>query len=371
MDPSLAVALVLVGAAWLALELGFSSAIAEIIAGIILAVIFTDIASLGWLTVLGNLGLLGLMFVAGFEVDIDRLRSTWRSSVGIGVASLAVPMTGVFLVCTFLLELEARTAGLMAIGLSTTSLALVYHALKERGDLARDFGQIAIGAATVVDVLSMVFLALLLGNVGWGTAIFLLVLVPTIFGLPRIGGWIFRRYKGSIVEFELRFLMVLLISMGFMAEHIGGIHPAVIAFALGLIMAEVVEKHAEVEEKLKAIVFSLFAPVFFLHAGTQLDITLFHGAQLQTAAILLVVAIGLKFAGTALATQWLLGHSAKFLGILFNYRLAFGIITATVGLRSGLITQELYAIILFVVVCSAILPAVFLRSAPNELNRRG
>ncbi|RMF08773.1 MAG: cation:proton antiporter, partial [Alphaproteobacteria bacterium] len=263
MTPSLAVALVLVGAAGLALELGFSSAIAEILAGVALAWFYPGIDGLDWLDFLGNLGLLGLMFMAGFEVDIPRLQKTWRAGTGIGIVSLALPMTGVYAVCRYFLELEFQTAALMAIGLSTTSLALVYHALKERGDLESDFGQVVLGAATIVDVLSMICLTALLGDVGWSTGIFLLVLIPTMFGLPRIGGWVFRRYKGSVIEFEMRFLMVLLISMGFMAEHIGGIHPAVIAFLLGLIMAEVVEEHEQVEEKLKGVVFSLFAPVFF------------------------------------------------------------------------------------------------------------
>lgn len=368
MEPSIIVALVLVGAAFIALEFGFSSAIAEILAGVVLGMIFVDIASLDWVEFLGNLGLLGLMFLAGFEVDIHRLRSTWRASIGIGIASLATPIAGVFIACYFGFGFAWNTSALMAIGLSTTSLALVYHALKVSGKLSSDLGQIAMSAATVVDVLSMIALALLLGDAGWGTAIFLLVLIPTIFGLPRVGSWIFRRYKGSIVEIELRFLMVLLISMGFMAEHIGGIHPAVIAFAVGLIMAEVVEEHVEVEEKLRGIVFSLLAPVFFLHAGMQIDLSLVDTGIALQFGVLLVIAVGLKFAGTAMATKWLVGHSGGFFGLLFNYRLAFGIVTATVGRESQVINDAQYTIILLVVVTSALLPALVLRDTPNELD---
>ncbi|RMF10231.1 MAG: hypothetical protein D6773_00960 [Alphaproteobacteria bacterium] len=214
----------------------------------------------------------------------------------------------------------------------------------------------------------MICLTALLGDVGWSTGIFLLVLIPTMFGLPRIGGWIFRRYKGSVIEFEMRFLMVLLISMGFMAEHIGGIHPAVIAFLLGLIMAEVVEEHEQVEEKLKGVVFSLFAPVFFLQAGTRLDIGALDANVLGMFAVLAVVALGLKFAGTALATRWLVGHSAGFVGLLFNYRLSFGIVTATVGLKAGIIDNAQFNVILLVVICGALLPALLLRQRPNELD---
>lgn len=369
MDPSIAVALVLVGAAGLALELGFSSAVVEILAGIVLAYFYSGIASLDWLNFLANLGLLGLMFMAGFEVDVRRLRNTWKASAGLGIISFCVPMTGVFLVCTYLLGFAFETSALMAIGLSTTSLALVYHALKERGDLDNDFGQTLLGGATVVDALSMICLAALLGEVGWGAGLFVLALIPTVFVLPRVCNWFFRRYKGSIVEFEMRVLMMLLISVGFMAEHIGGLHPAVIAFAMGLIMGGVVEEHHLVEEKLYGIVFSLFAPVFFLQAGARIDVSLIGLEVLGVFALLAVVAIGLKFVGTALAAKWLIGHSVRYVGLLFNYRLSFGTAAATVGLKAGLINNGQFAVIMLVVVCGALLPAVLLRQKPNELER--
>ena len=368
MDVSLIVALVLVGAAVLAFEFGISSAIVEILAGVVLAYYLADISSLGWLHFLANLGMLGLMFMAGFEVDVQRLRKTWKASVGIGVMSLAFPLVGVYSVCRFVFDMPHMTAGLVGIGLSTTSLALVYHALKDRGELERPLGQTLLGAASVVDVLSMVALAILLGNVGWGTAIFLLVVIPTIVGLPHIGKWIFSRYKGSIVELELRFLLVVLVGMGFMAEKVGGIHPAIIAFAIGVVMSEVMEEHEALEEKLKGIVFSLFGPVFFLHAGTQLDLRLLTPDMLGIAVVLFITACSLKFVGSALPAHLFLKSSARFVGLLFNYRLSFGIIAATVGLTTGAIDEGLYAVMLLVVIGSAALPVIFLHDRPSELD---
>ena len=162
-----------------------------------------------------------------------------------------------------------------------------------------------------------------MGDVGWGTAIFLLVAVPMIIGLPHIGKWIFRRYRGSLVEFELHFLLVLLIAMGFMAEKIGGIHPAVVAFALGIVMSEIVEEHEELEQKLKGIVFSLLAPAFFLHAGMQLNIRLMTVDLLWMASVFFVVACGLKFSAPLCRFDGCLTWG-KVAGLLFNYRLSLG-----------------------------------------------
>lgn len=368
LDQSVIVAIVLVLSAGLAFELGISSAILEILAGVAIAMYIGDIAQMGWLTFLANLGMLGLMFMAGFEVDVERLRGTWRRSVSIGVSSLALPMAGVYLTARYGLGIPPKAAGLLAIGLSTTSLALVFHSLKDRGLLHKPPGQTLLAAASVVDVLSMVCLALLLGEVGWGTAIVLLVLIPAMAGLPHVGAWIFKRYKGSVVELEIRFLLVVLVGLGSLAEHIGGIHPAVVAFAVGLVLSELVEEHEAVEEKLKGIVFSFLAPIFFLQAGTQLNLRLLGWEMLGTAAILFVVACGLKFIGTALSARGLIDTSGRFAGLLFNYRLSFGIIAASVGLKIGLLTPSLYSVILLVVIASAALPVIFLRDRPAELD---
>jgi Kef-type K+ transport system membrane component KefB len=255
---------------------------------------------------------------------------------------------------------------LVAIGLSTTSLALVYQGLRDQGLLETEAGQTMLASATVVDVLSMVALAVLLGDAGWGTAVALMVLGFTILGLPRVGHWFFRRYAGSVVEAELRFLLVLLLGMGFMAESVADIHPAVVAFALGVAMSGLVAEHRELKSKLKGLVFGFFAPVFFLHAGTKLDVSYLTLDTLVMAGVLFVVACGLKFIGTALPARRLLDVPGRLAGVLFNYRLSFGIIAANVGLESGVLSQSVYAVILLVVVGSAALPIIEFRKRPNE-----
>ena len=125
MDESLIVAIVMVTAAVIAFELRVSSAILEILAGIGLAFFFVDIAQLDWLRFLSNLGMLGLMFMVGFEVDVERLRGTWRASIAIGVSALLLPLTGVFCVAYFIFGLAPLSAGPLASGLSTISWALV------------------------------------------------------------------------------------------------------------------------------------------------------------------------------------------------------------------------------------------------------
>ncbi|MEZ4237425.1 MAG: cation:proton antiporter [Myxococcota bacterium] len=366
MSPSLFVAVVLVVAGALALELGITSAITEILAGCLLGTL-VDVEGLGWLEFLSHFGMLGLMFMAGFEVDVAVLRRQWRASLGIGVASFAVPAVGTFALCSLWLGLAPMAAGLVSIALSTTSLALVYQFLRERGRLSGDIGQTILGAATAVDLLSMIALAALFGDMGLATVIFILGLVPAFWALPRIGRWVFERYRGHAAEFEVRFLLLVLVGLGYLSERVG-VHAAIVAFAAGLALSDLLENDELVIEKLKGVVFSFLAPAFFLRAGTLFDPRTIDLSTARVAAVLLVSAVGLKFVGAFLSARVLLRGLGRYVGVLFNYRLTFGIITALVGLQEGVITAELFSVILIVVLGSGLLPMILLRDLPNDLD---
>lgn len=366
MEPSLFVAVVFVVAGLLALEFGVSSAITEIVAGVLLALV-VDVSEMGWLAFLAHFGLLGLMFMAGFEMEPHILRKTWRASLTIGLASILAPLAGTYTVCRFAFELSHEVSALVGIGLSTTSLPLVYQFLRERALLAGEAGQAMVGASMVVDVVAMILLAATLGHLGWATAIFLIAAAPVFWGLPHLWRLVAARYRGSAVEFELRFLLMALVALGFVAESVG-IHAAVASFAAGLVLSEVMEEHALVEEKLKGIVFSFFAPVFFLAAGAQIDLRGIEAATVAVTLVLLAVAVALKYLGTLGAARLFFPAQAPVFGALFNYRLTFGIITATVGLDAGIVDRTLFTAMMLVVLASAALPMVLLRDLPSEIS---
>jgi Kef-type K+ transport system membrane component KefB len=361
MEMSLAIALCLIMAAVLSSELRISSAVLEVAAGLILACFIPDVSHVPWFSYLAKLGMLALMFVAGFELDIGQLKKSWKSSTGIGISSLGLPLLGVYAVAHYAMGLDTRAAALIGIGLSTTSLALVYHALREQKILGSGEGQKILCAASVVDILSMAGLMVLLGDFTWGTALFLILFVVSLISLPHFGAWVFRRYSESMAEPELRFLLVMLVGMGFMAENVGSIHPAITSFLIGVVMSELIEENTAVKEKMLGLVFSFFAPIFFMNAGARIALGGLSFYYIFIGFVLLVVATALKYAGTALPAKLFRFENAKFVGILFNYRLSFGIITANVGLETGIITPQLYAVILLVVLVSAAVPGIVLR----------
>jgi Kef-type K+ transport system membrane component KefB len=369
----LAIAFGLLFAAMLAFETGMSSAVLEVVAGLALAMVFADIADTEWMVFLADIGMLALMFLAGFDLRTDTVRDTWRSCLLLGLSAFFLPFGAVMAFAYFVLGLELVPAGLVAVALSTTSLALVYHALKADDMIGHKSGQIILAGASIVDVLSMVALALLLGDVGWGTATFIIMVVVSLISLPRLGTLVFRRYRGAMPELELRFLLVILIGMGFMGEEIGGIHPAIVAFAIGVAMSGVVAENSVVHDKLNGIVFGFLAPVFFLHAGSKMQILELEPEALGYGAMLLALALGMKYAATFVCARISKNVPGHYTANLFNYRLTFGIIAAEVGLRGGHIEQQMYDIIMLVILIGAALPFVLqgkFNPLPARLRRK-
>ena len=118
------------------------------------------------------------------------------------------------------------------------------------------------------------------------------------------------------------------------------------------------------QTKLKGVVFSFFAPIFFLDSGLKFSLGAIGPEVLMDAALLFAVAASLKFFAAGVPARFLLGARMHVVGLLFNYRLSFGIIAASIGLEAGLIGEEAYAVLLLVVLASAALPALFLRDRP-------
>src|SRR5713101_7777842 len=121
----------------LSVELGITVALIELTLGVVVGNIF-DLHSQAWLDFVAKFASIVLTFLAGMEVDPAYMRDRARATVGIGVTSFAGPFVVASLVSHFLLDWTLKASLIAGTALSTTSLAVVYAVLVERGltDLA-------------------------------------------------------------------------------------------------------------------------------------------------------------------------------------------------------------------------------------------
>src|SRR5205823_2845969 len=92
-----------------------------------------DLGSADWLDFVAKFGSIVLTFLAGMEVDPDYMRRRLSASLGIGFASFAGPFVVSSLVAYFLIGWTLKASLIAGTALSTTSLAVVYAVLIERG----------------------------------------------------------------------------------------------------------------------------------------------------------------------------------------------------------------------------------------------
>lgn len=117
---------------------------------------------------------------------------------------------------------------------------------------------------------------------------------------------------------------------------------------------------------LRTFVVSVLAPVFFATAGLRMDLTaLADPVVLATALVLLLVAVVSKFAG-AFIGAWASGlgrWEAMALGAGMNARGVVEVVLALVGLRLGVLSTEMYTVIVLIAVATALMCPPILRRA--------
>ena len=108
--------------------------------------------------VLSTVGLAFLLFMAGLEVELDRLRGRLLRlpALGLGVSMVLAVATGFVLKATG----QVRSPLLVAMILLATSVGLVVPVLKDAGRATSDFGQLVIAGATVADFAAVILLTL-------------------------------------------------------------------------------------------------------------------------------------------------------------------------------------------------------------------
>jgi Kef-type K+ transport system membrane component KefB len=247
-------------------------------------------AGLGWveidetISVLATIGLVFLLFLAGLEVEFDKLRGRllrvagggWLLSFGLAVvAGLALKAGGL-----------AETPLLVAVILSATSLGVITPVLKDAGEIASRFGQLVVAAGSIADFGAIILLSVLFaGEGGTGATLVLigglLALAATVFFVvrgaersKRIGDDLLR-LQDTTAQIRVRGAIVLLIAFAAVAEQLG-LEVILGAFAAGAVLTladrDEVMTHPTFRLKLEAIGFGLFIPVFFVASGLRFDL---------------------------------------------------------------------------------------------------
>src|ERR671932_2201472 len=212
-------------------RLQLPSVVLEIVAGIVagpsvLGIVHVDQT----VSVVALLGLGFVLFLAGLEIEFDKLRGPVLKLTGLAFAlSLAIALV---------VSLGLKAAGLIdtpllvAIILCATSLGVLIPVLKDAGEIATTFGQLIVAAASIADFGAIILLSIFFsGEGGTGSTLLLLgslfVLAAVVLGVVRGAERSMRiradllRLQDTTAQIRVRAALLLFVGFAAIAEQLG------------------------------------------------------------------------------------------------------------------------------------------------------
>jgi Kef-type K+ transport system membrane component KefB len=361
-------ATVVLVASIVSVELGVTVALIELTLGVAVGNLF-DLHSQQWLDFVAAFGSIVLTFLAGMEVDTEYMRDRARATVGIGVASFVGPFVVAALTAYVVLGWSARASLIAGTALSTTSLAVVYAVLVERGLNDTRIGKLLMSATFVTDLCTALALSAIFIKPNLWFPVFLAVSVALIVLLPRVAPWFFGRYGDRVIEPEIKLVFAALLVLMVLADASNG-HAVLPAFVLGLMMSAHYEEHREEQTRLRVVAFAFLTPFFFLKGGLNVSLGAVT-ANLGALLVLLAAKMVPKVAFVLPLARRAAPRHAGFTTLLMSTGLTFGTISALYGLNAGIIDGTQFSLLVTVVVLSAVVPTAiaerwFLPDAEKE-----
>jgi Kef-type K+ transport system membrane component KefB len=336
-------------------ELGVTVALIELSLGVVVGNLF-DLHSQEWLDFLATFGSIVLTFLAGMEVDPAYLRRRAKASFGLGVSSFIGPFVVAACVAYFALDWSGRASLIAGTALSTTSLAVVYAVLVERGLTDTRIGKLLMSATFVTDVCTALALSAIFVKPNLWFPVFLIVSVGLILLLPRLAPWFFARYGDRVIEPEIKLVFACLLVLIVLADLAHG-HAVLPAFVLGLAMSRHFAEHREEQKRLRVVAFAFLTPFFFLKGGLNVSLAAVV-ANLGLLGALLAAKMLPKIAFVLPLARRAAPRDATFATLLMSTGLTFGTISALYGLTAGIIDRTQFSLLVTVVVLSAVVPTV-------------
>ncbi|GAB3738662.1 hypothetical protein GCM10027598_67170 [Amycolatopsis oliviviridis] len=386
----------------LAARFGMPAVVGELVVGVILGPSLLAWAAPGlhgWLfpavdeqyhllDAVGQIGVILLVGFTGMQMDMGLLKRRRAAAAGVGLGGLIVPLglgIGAGYVLPKVLVPEGTDSTVFAlflgVALCVSAIPVIAKTLMDMKLLHRNVGQLTLAAGAIEDAFGWFMLSIVsamavtavsagavLISLGYliGVIVFALTLGrPLVRGVLRAAA----RSDGPGLTVSAAVVLILLASAGTQALGLEAIFGA---FLCGILISTAGKVEPAKLAPLRTVVLAVFAPVFFATAGLRMDLTaLIRPQVLLTGLAVLALAIVGKFVG-AYAGARLSGLNkweGLALGAGLNARGVIEIVVAMVGLRLGILSVEIYTIIILVAIVTSLMAPPILRFAMKRLEQ--
>ena len=364
-------------------RVGMPPVVGQILAGVILGIpllkgaLFDTPSSLTIIDFLAYLGIIFLLFLAGLEIDISKIRETSKDSFLISFSSALLPfLIGFSFIIVAFPEYGWLTALVFGGAMMVTSEATKVKVLMDLNSLNTHLGAIMLSAGAIDDIFEVIFLALV-AVIGKGGGLMELAAIPVeiavfvviAFGFFKVSTRVFRYLDKSsgnqaeIFSLVVIFIMVLAalsegLGIGYLIGAITG------GFILQIAIRGIHKNHRrEIVKATELVALGFVVPFFFANVGINFEFEAVFSSLTLIVATVVIAFLG-KIIG-CLATKPFTKLSTKqlyYIGWAMNSRGAAELVIALSAYQFGLIPLEIFsALVVMSLVTTLAFPPVLAR----------
>ena len=346
-------------ASMISIKLGITAALIEIFFGVIAGNVFGLHETTMWIDFLAMLGSLTLTFLAGAEIDPQTFKSYLKPCLTMGILSFGIPFAGVLIFAQYILGWGVYQAQIAGVALSTTSVAVIYAVIVEKGVSHTPLGKLLLTSCFVTDLGTVLALGVLFADFNYFMLLFIAAMGIAFFAAPYVTKALIRKYEARKAgQPEIKFILFVLFLLAGLATMANTV--AILpSFIMGIAVAGIFVGDKTLIDRIRTISFTLLTPFFFIKAGLYISLSAIV-SSFGLIAVLLLLKVIFKFAGV-----WPVCRAIKFniktsnyAALLMSTGITFGTISALFGLNNGIISQNQYTVLVTVVILSALIPTI-------------
>lgn len=342
----------------------FPPVVGQILAGMILGIsvikslLFSNQSAMTVVDFFSTLGIVFLLFLAGLEIDITKIKETSRDSILISFSAALLPF---FLGFTFLMLLgyDFLTCLIFGGALMVTSEGTKVKVLMDMNSLNTKLGAIMLAAGAIDDIFEVSFLSLVVVMAhGQGFAglvrvpleflVFIAIAFISFKVISKVLHYLDKNSGDETELFSMIVIFILVLAALSEALQIGYLIGAIIGgFLLQISMRGIRKQHREDMVKVtKLITLAFIVPFFFANVGLNFEL-----GSLSSNLFLLTVTIAIAFIGKIVGTLIMKPFSTLslkqlyYVGWAMNSRGAAEMVIALIAKQFGLIPLEIFSVL--------------------------
>ncbi|MCC5935057.1 MAG: cation:proton antiporter [Balneolales bacterium] len=338
------------------------------IVGLLLAGTFVGPKGLGFIEaagvidVLGKVGLLYLMFLAGLEINLSQFKKDRNNTLVFGALTFLIPQISGTLI--FIWIGYSVPASILIASMFASHTLVAYPIISRLGLNKEKSVTTAVGGTIITDTVALLVLAVVARSVDgdldtlfWVTLIglFALYLVFMFVIFPKMS-FSFFQYMGEKGRFTYVYVIGMMLMCSWLAEVIG-IEAIVGAFLAGLALNPLLSNKGPLKNRVEFFGDAFFIPLFLIFVGMQVDVqVLTSGYEVWFIMGVMTAIVVVSKWVAAFTSSKLLGFSNDQAWVIFgltNSQAAATLAATFIGMEVGLIGEEILngAIMMILVTC--------------------